>query len=97
MNKRHYEHTLPNIRGSLSNTYIDTNYSDLKCKYTTSRKFTMKSRREFTSVTSYPSDTHNRSDSANSPSCRNIPFEAEAKPVSRPQYKREVRLHSTDG
>ena len=27
MNKRHYEHTLPNIRGSLSNTYIKT---DLK-------------------------------------------------------------------
>ena len=24
MNKRHYEHTLPNIRGSLSNTYEDT-------------------------------------------------------------------------
>lgn len=24
MNKRHYEHTLPNIRGSLSNTYIKT-------------------------------------------------------------------------
>ena len=24
MNKRHYEHTLPNIRGSLSNTYIVT-------------------------------------------------------------------------
>lgn len=23
MNKRHYEHTLPNIRGSLSNTYED--------------------------------------------------------------------------
>ena len=23
MNKRHYEHTLPNIRGSLSNTYCD--------------------------------------------------------------------------
>lgn len=23
MNKRHYEHTLPNIRGSLSNTYVD--------------------------------------------------------------------------
>ena len=22
MNKRHYEHTLPNIRGSLSNTYV---------------------------------------------------------------------------
>ena len=25
MNKRHYEHTLPNIRGSLSNTYIANN------------------------------------------------------------------------
>ena len=24
MNKRHYEHTLPNIRGSLSNTYKET-------------------------------------------------------------------------
>ena len=24
MNKRHYEHTLPNIRGSLSNTYLAT-------------------------------------------------------------------------
>ena len=24
MNKRHYEHTLPNIRGSLSNTYEGT-------------------------------------------------------------------------
>lgn len=24
MNKRHYEHTLPNIRGSLSNTYVYT-------------------------------------------------------------------------
>lgn len=24
MNKRHYEHTLPNIRGSLSNTYGET-------------------------------------------------------------------------
>ena len=24
MNKRHYEHTLPNIRGSLSNTYQKT-------------------------------------------------------------------------
>lgn len=23
MNKRHYEHTLPNIRGSLSNTYVN--------------------------------------------------------------------------
>ena len=27
MNKRHYEHTLPNIRGSLSNTYIETETS----------------------------------------------------------------------
>ncbi|WP_172624266.1 hypothetical protein [Phocaeicola dorei] len=25
MNKRHYEHTLPNIRGSLSNTYGGSN------------------------------------------------------------------------
>jgi len=25
MNKRHYEHTLPNIRGSLSNTYYNNN------------------------------------------------------------------------
>lgn len=27
MNKRHYEHTLPNIRGSLSNTYEEINYN----------------------------------------------------------------------
>ena len=26
MNKRHYEHTLPNIRGSLSNTYVRMMY-----------------------------------------------------------------------
>ena len=26
MNKRHYEHTLPNIRGSLSNTYLEWTY-----------------------------------------------------------------------
>ena len=26
MNKRHYEHTLPNIRGSLSNTYKGAGY-----------------------------------------------------------------------
>lgn len=35
MNKRHYEHTLPNIRGSLSNTYIKSivsDCSDKKCK-----------------------------------------------------------------
>ena len=29
MNKRHYEHTLPNIRGSLSNTYIQTDRLDI--------------------------------------------------------------------
>lgn len=32
MNKRHYEHTLPNIRGSLSNTYIlsyETGYYEI--------------------------------------------------------------------
>lgn len=31
MNKRHYEHTLPNIRGSLSNTYEQTakSYSNM--------------------------------------------------------------------
>ena len=28
MNKRHYEHTLPNIRGSLSNTYYYSEYDD---------------------------------------------------------------------
>lgn len=27
MNKRHYEHTLPNIRGSLSNTYLHIGYT----------------------------------------------------------------------
>ena len=30
MNKRHYEHTLPNIRGSLSNTYIGTLFAKFK-------------------------------------------------------------------
>ena len=28
MNKRHYEHTLPNIRGSLSNTYEEKKNTD---------------------------------------------------------------------
>ena len=28
MNKRHYEHTLPNIRGSLSNTYVAEVYAN---------------------------------------------------------------------
>ena len=28
MNKRHYEHTLPNIRGSLSNTYAVKEFFD---------------------------------------------------------------------
>ena len=33
MNKRHYEHTLPNIRGSLSNTYdIWTDAGSKDCK-----------------------------------------------------------------
>ena len=36
MNKRHYEHTLPNIRGSLSNTYISedqkTQYAQNDCQ-----------------------------------------------------------------
>ena len=35
MNKRHYEHTLNNIRGSLSNTYLKTvpyNYAGIQCK-----------------------------------------------------------------
>ena len=27
MNKRHYEHTLPTIRGSLSNTYVTVRIS----------------------------------------------------------------------
>ena len=38
MNKRHYEHTLPNIRGSLSNTYIKkraSTISDLRGFHTT--------------------------------------------------------------
>ena len=30
MNKRHYEHTLPNIRGSLSNTYIEPQHDNSK-------------------------------------------------------------------
>ena len=30
MNKRHYEHTLPNIRGSLSNTYNNCITTTLK-------------------------------------------------------------------
>lgn len=29
MNKRHYEHTLPNIRGSLSNTYLCSLYEEI--------------------------------------------------------------------
>ena len=36
MNKRHYEHTLPNIRGSLSNTYKRLKRTaDLAAKYPT--------------------------------------------------------------
>ena len=33
MNKRHYEHTLPNIRGSLSNTYSEKDYIRLSEEY----------------------------------------------------------------
>ena len=33
MNKRHYEHTLPNIRGSLSNTYISFSFNSLKIRF----------------------------------------------------------------
>ena len=32
MNKRHYEHTLPNIRGSLSNTYPKFKVRRYGCK-----------------------------------------------------------------
>ena len=32
MNKRHYEHTLPNIRGSLSNTYVSNKYYSINGK-----------------------------------------------------------------
>ena len=31
MNKRHYEHTLPNIRGSLSNTYFSLQFFSRGC------------------------------------------------------------------
>ena len=32
MNKRHYEHTLPNIRGSLSNTYEERKEWERLCR-----------------------------------------------------------------
>lgn len=32
MNKRHYEHTLPNIRGSLSNTYFGKTLMTSSCR-----------------------------------------------------------------
>ena len=38
MNKRHYEHTLPNIRGSLSNTYILTNKKGINLPFFPSKK-----------------------------------------------------------
>ena len=43
MNKRHYEHTLPNIRGSLSNTYNFATKNDMA---TSNRKRSRKSRGE---------------------------------------------------
>ena len=43
MNKRHYEHTLPNIRGSLSNTYKHYNGATMPgaglCNATQARTF----------------------------------------------------------
>ena len=53
MNKRHYEHTLPNIRGSLSNTYeasaalMDYAFNKLKipCVYALIEADNLKSRR----------------------------------------------------
>lgn len=33
MNKRHYEHTLPNIRGSLSNTYKGIYTKEMSFEY----------------------------------------------------------------
>ena len=33
MNKRHYEHTLPNIRGSLSNTYYKLNKPKIRLNF----------------------------------------------------------------
>lgn len=41
MNKRHYEHTLPNIRGSLSNTYFgkDAKNNRSDSKHGTFRKY----------------------------------------------------------
>ncbi len=38
MNKRHYEHTLPNIRGSLSNTYGQDHQVAPVCILTLQRK-----------------------------------------------------------
>ena len=44
MNKRHYEHTLPNIRGSLSNTYNEFGHSkQLAARLTAREGFTPKS------------------------------------------------------
>ena len=39
MNKRHYEHTLPNIRGSLSNTYIVSREGTKFCSLIENRLF----------------------------------------------------------
>ena len=46
MNKRHYEHTLPNIRGSLSNTYKKTerpDFSNVACRGSKNRTAFIKS------------------------------------------------------
>ena len=39
MNKRHYEHTLPNIRGSLSNTYVYCTAQKIRFFYVESDHF----------------------------------------------------------
>lgn len=40
MNKRHYEHTLPNIRGSLSNTYRNETFCERYVIYKSNRFLT---------------------------------------------------------
>ena len=39
MNKRHYEHTLPNIRGSLSNTYFYVHLNIARYVFSRSKYF----------------------------------------------------------
>ena len=46
MNKRHYEHTLPNIRGSLSNTYVEKVTKDFSDDATYRQKLELGGRAE---------------------------------------------------